>query len=83
MPVIAAVHGVAYGGGFQLMLAADLRFMAGLGERDLYLNPRLTYTGIDQHELFVAAHVFSGSEQTLGGYYSRNDSVMVGWQATF
>ncbi len=27
MPVIAAVHGVAYGGGFQLMLGADLRFM--------------------------------------------------------
>ena len=42
-----------------------------------------SYTGIDQHELFVAAHVFSGSEQTLGGYYSRNDSVMVGWQAKF
>ena len=62
---------------------ADLRFLLGLGERDLYLNPRLTYTGIDQHELFVAAHVFSGSEQTLGGYYSRNDSVMVGWQAKF
>ncbi len=28
VPVIAAVHGAAYGGGFQLMLAADMRFMA-------------------------------------------------------
>ena len=28
MPVIAAVHGVAFGGGFQLTLGADLRFVA-------------------------------------------------------
>ena len=28
VPVIAAVHGLAFGGGFQLMLGADLRFVA-------------------------------------------------------
>jgi len=62
---------------------ADLRFVVGLDERDLYLNPKLTYTGIDQLEIFVAAHVFDGAEKTLGGYYDRNDSVMLGWQAKF
>ena len=45
--------------------------------------PRSLLTPRNSDELFVAAHVFSGSEQTLGGYYSRNDSVMVGWQAKF
>jgi enoyl-CoA hydratase/carnithine racemase len=28
VPVIAAVHGVAFGGGFQIMLGADIRFVA-------------------------------------------------------
>ena len=28
VPVIAAVHGVAFGGGFQLMLGADMRYVA-------------------------------------------------------
>lgn len=29
VPVIAAVHGVAFGGGFQLSLGADMRFLSG------------------------------------------------------
>jgi enoyl-CoA hydratase/carnithine racemase len=28
MPVIGAIHGVAYGGGFQIAMGADIRFMA-------------------------------------------------------
>ncbi|MDP2784009.1 MAG: hypothetical protein Q8O38_05380 [Sulfurimicrobium sp.] len=62
---------------------ANLRFSAGLDERDLYLNPKLSYLGIDQHEIFVAAHLFSGAAQTLGGYYKQNDMIVLGWQAKF
>lgn len=62
---------------------AGLRFIVGLGEHDLYLNPRIAYVGFDQHELFLAGHVFSGSERTLGGYYRDNDMLMAGWRARF
>lgn len=62
---------------------ANFRFISGLDKHDVYLNPKLTYTGIDQHEFFLAAHVFSGSPQTLGGYYKHDDLIVLGWQAKF
>lgn len=62
---------------------ADLRFSLGLNERDVYLNPRLSYTGIDQQEIYLALHLFSGADNTLGGFFRRNDSVVVGWQGKF
>lgn len=62
---------------------AELRFIAGLGDRDLYLNPRLAYTGFDHHEIFLAAHLFSGEARTLGGFYGGNDAILIGWQARF
>jgi len=61
----------------------NLRFFSGLNENDVYLNPKLTYLGIDKHELFIAAHVFDGSEQTLGGFHKDHDMISVGWQAKF
>jgi len=61
----------------------NVRFSAGLDERDVYFNPRLAYLGIDRHELFVAAHVFSGTEKSLGGYYKDKDLIELGWQAKF
>lgn len=62
---------------------ADLRFALGLSDRDNYLNPRLTYTGIDQHEWYMGAHLFGGADNTLGGYYRRNDALTLGWKAKF
>jgi enoyl-CoA hydratase/carnithine racemase len=80
VPVIAAVHGVAYGGGFQLMLAADIRFMAAdtklsIMEINWGLVPdmggmallrRLVRDDVAR-ELTYTGRVFSGSEaQQLG-----------------
>lgn len=62
---------------------ADLRFSFGLNDRDNYVNPRLTYTGIDQHELYMGAHLFGGADNTLGGFYRRNDALTLGWKAKF
>ena len=62
---------------------ADLRFSLGLNDRDRYFTPRLTYPGIDQQEIYLAAHLFSGSSNTLGGFYRRNDTLVVGWQGRF
>ena len=61
----------------------NLRFFSGLDQHDVYLNPKLTYLGIDQHEFFVAAHLFSGAEQTLSGFHKDHDMISVGWQAKF
>jgi hypothetical protein len=61
----------------------NLRFFSGLNDHDIYLNPKLTYLGIDKHELFIAAHIFDGSEQTLGGFHKDHDMISVGWQAKF
>jgi hypothetical protein len=61
----------------------NLRFFNGLNERDNYHNAQLTYLGIDQHAFYLAAHLFSGNAQALGGYYQNNDMISVGWQAKF
>src|SRR5206468_10856414 len=38
MPVIAAIHGVAFGGGFQLALGADMRFLSPEDRKSTRLN---------------------------------------------
>lgn len=62
---------------------ASLDFMIGLDEKDVYVNPELTFLGFEPHEFYVAAHLFDGSEQSLGGFYEDNASVNLGWRAKF
>jgi enoyl-CoA hydratase/carnithine racemase len=80
MPVIAAVHGVAYGGGLQIALAADVRIVAPdakLSIRELHwgLVPDMTGTQTLRHlvrldvakELVYTARVVSGTEAVALG----------------
>jgi enoyl-CoA hydratase/carnithine racemase len=84
VPVIAAVHGVAYGGGFQLALGADIRFVApdtrmsvmevkwGLvpDMGGMLLMPRLARGDVIR-ELTFSGRVFSGTEAMTLGFATR------------
>jgi enoyl-CoA hydratase/carnithine racemase len=84
VPVIAAVHGVAFGGGFQLTLGADMRYVApdtkmsimeikwGLvpDMAGLLLMPGMARTDV-MRELTFTGKVFTGSEAKDYGFATR------------
>jgi len=84
VPVIAAVHGVAFGGGFQLTLGADMRFVAADTRMSvmeikwglvpdmggMLLMPRLARSDVIS-ELMFSGRVFSGAEALSMGLATR------------
>lgn len=91
MPVIAAVHGVAFGGGFQLALGADLRYLApdaklAITETKWGLVPDMCGTQLMRHlaredvvrELTYTGRIFSADEALAYGFATRlaEDPVM-------
>ncbi len=84
VPVIAAVHGVAYGGGFQLALGADMRYVAPDTKMSIFeikwgLIPDMAGTQIMRHlaredvvrELTYTGRIFSGVEAKEYGFATR------------
>ncbi|MCS3763643.1 crotonase/enoyl-CoA hydratase family protein [Bradyrhizobium centrosematis] len=84
VPVIAAVHGVAFGGGFQLALGADLRYLApdtklAVIETKWGLVPDMCGTQLMRHlaredivrELTYTGRVFSADEAVTYGFATR------------
>lgn len=81
VPVIAAVHGVAYGGGFQLALGADIRYVEpdarfAIIETKWGLVPDMAGTQLMRHlaredivrELTYTTRVFSAEEALAYGF---------------
>lgn len=62
---------------------ASLDFNLGLNDKDVYLNPELTFLGWEPHEVYVALHYFDGDENTLGGFHEDHSSINLGWRTTF
>jgi enoyl-CoA hydratase/carnithine racemase len=84
VPVIAAVHGVAFGGGFQLALGADMRFLApdarmSIMEMKWGLVPDMAGTPILPHlvrddvlrDLTFTGRIFSAQEALGWGLATR------------
>ena len=84
VPVIAAVHGVAFGGGFQVALGADLRYVApdarlAIMEIKWGLVPDMAGTQLMRHlaredvvrELTYTGRIFSGEEAYRYGFATR------------
>jgi enoyl-CoA hydratase/carnithine racemase len=84
VPVIAAVHGVAFGGGFQLALGADLRYADkdarfSVMEAKWGLIPDMAGTQLMRHlaredivrELTYTARIFSAEEALSFGFVTR------------
>ncbi|MBI1252510.1 MAG: crotonase/enoyl-CoA hydratase family protein [Alphaproteobacteria bacterium] len=81
VPVIAAVHGVAFGGGFQIMLGADIRFVApdtrlSVMETKWGLIPDMAGIALMRHlasddivrELTYTAREFTGEQAKAYGF---------------
>ena len=84
VPVIAAVHGVAFGGGFQIMLGADMRYATAdtrfsVMEIKWGLVPDLAGTQLMRHlaredvvrELTYTGRIFNGTEARELGFVTR------------
>ncbi len=62
---------------------AGLRFAAGLNISDNYLSPRISFVGWEPHEIYLAAHLFSGAPQGYGGFMRLNNALAVGVKTRF
>ena len=60
-----------------------LRFNLGLNVHDVYLAPRVAFTGWEPHELSLTYHHFRGEARTLGGFHRDHGLLALGLRTRF
>ncbi len=60
-----------------------LRFNLGLNVHDVYLAPRVAFTGWEPHELSLTYHHFRGEARTLGGFHREHGLLALGLRTRF
>ena len=62
---------------------AELRFFIGLDQKDIYINPEISFIEWEPHEIYASWHYFNGDEDTIGGYWEDNSQLTLGWRSLF
>ena len=62
---------------------AKTRFFVGLDQKDIYINPEISFVGWEPHEIYAGLHYFNGEEDTIGGYWENNSLLTLGWRSQF
>lgn len=62
---------------------AALRFATGFNVRDNYVSPKISFSGWEPHEVYVAAHLFGGEARALAGFHRQHDMLVVGIKTRF
>ena len=60
-----------------------MRFNLGLNVHDVYLGPRVTFSGWAPHDVFLAYHHFRGEARTLGGFHRDHSLLTLGLRTRF
>ena len=62
---------------------AKARFFVGLNQKDIYINPEISFIGWEPHEIYAGWHYFNGDEDTIGGFWEDNSMLTLGWRSQF
>lgn len=62
---------------------AGMQFAVGLSVSDWYLAPSVSYVGWEPFEVYLAGYYFAGEDQTIGGFFRKQNVIVAGVRKRF